>query len=922
MATETSMSLDTIETGFTVFETDQVLTADQLNRVADYLDDQERLTRVALLGIGIACGLWPSIQAGSVRLSHGVGTTTDGDLLFMPGTTVYDRYKPYDTSAPAYPPFYPGGTMIAAYEMVLAGASDSRAQPLSGFAAAEGRALETMAAVLYVESYLHDQDLCTATDCDNRGKDWIHAVKLLLVDAASTPALAATLNTPDGAARALAPVMINRPAIGGALAVETDLAALYKDVCDKLYTSLTARLGALWGPCQWFLRDLAPVDPAPRWQKTLDGLRKSVPVRAMQYYYDFLKDVAETYNAFLDVLFGDATVCCPDVTAFPKHLVLGSLDPAQRSAGGRTGFYPSPMVSERFEQRGHARFLIRKLDTLIGTFVPPAAPGDIRITPSVFEDRPLEQRAIPFYYAVREDLPVYRAWNYRLWQRGMERYNYSYSAASYGAQGGAGSPFAAQLGAFDFFRIEGHIGWNVQQAVQLLRNQVSKQNLPIDVEMVLLGRDKTKVFLPPIRSTGLNNLHYLLRNDVAAQLGEATEYGKTFSAQVASAVDAKLITNADAGGGVDVKGQAAAQSTVITNFAGSASSKLLSDSYDMASNWQADLFNAATAASQLRQTLSPVTKNDFASPFDSLAAASNTRLLTWVDTFVKDNGDKQATRLLLSTYATQHAGLEHYAGVLRGGTFVLVHDESGTVVGDFMLPYGSSDTRGEPFQPPKLNPLPKPPILVNAPIRIAAFPDKSRFDQISSDLVNQVKDNVALQNNYLSGLRDTIGIIAGAKTGGVTPGPILQIPSLTKGTGALAIDTGQPQPSDPTLNSNLADMAYYSQKIDTLREQSLNPDLPDEQRTAVDTQLATAESQLSNAVVATAQYVASAGMDLTPGSDGATAMAGASAALNKVSNIDALSNAEKGLIAVGNQTATNTQTKTVISNVLNVRGLR
>ena len=40
MTTETSMSLDTIETDFTVFETDQVLTAAQLNRVADYLDDQ------------------------------------------------------------------------------------------------------------------------------------------------------------------------------------------------------------------------------------------------------------------------------------------------------------------------------------------------------------------------------------------------------------------------------------------------------------------------------------------------------------------------------------------------------------------------------------------------------------------------------------------------------------------------------------------------------------------------------------------------------------------------------------------------------------------------------------------------------------------------------------------------------------------
>ena len=76
-------------------------------------------------------------------------------------------------------------------------------------------------------------------------------------------------------------------------------------------------------------------------------------------------------------------MCCPDVDAFPKHLVLGALDPAQRSARERTGFYPSPMVSAAFEQRARARFLIQKLDTLIVSFAPPAESPAVRITPSV-----------------------------------------------------------------------------------------------------------------------------------------------------------------------------------------------------------------------------------------------------------------------------------------------------------------------------------------------------------------------------------------------------------------------------------------------------------------------------------------------------------------------------------------------------------
>src|SRR5882672_3733328 len=769
---DTIMNLDAIETGYAVFEKDQVLTPGQLNSLTGYLDDEERLSRVALLGVGIACGLWASLAANRVRLSHGVGTTTDGDLLFLPGATLYDRYKPYDRTAPKYRPFYSDAamsddSMMTVYELVAEGESDSRAQPLSGFDAAEGRALAGMAAVLYVESTLHDDDLCTGTDCDNRGKDCVHARKLLLVEVASAAALAVAPDTPDGAARALDPVAIARPQLQGALATETDLAGVYRKACGAIHGDLVAALEALYAPCKGFLQDLAPTDPAPRWRATLEKIQSSAKDRGIQYYYGFLKDAAETYNAFRDALFGDTSVCCPDVAAFPKHLVLGSLDPAQRGASGRTGFHPSPMVSERFEQRAHARFLVRKLDALIGTFAQPSGAADIRITPSASDARPLEQRAIPYYYAVRDDLPVYRTWSHALSQRGMERYNYSYNADRYGALGGAKAPFASHIGAFDFFRIEGHIGASVSDAAPKLRAQVQQQNLPIDVETVLLGSDRTKVIVDlPLRNKNLYQLQYLLRSDVAAQLGEATDHGKTFAAQIASAIDSNAITNADAGAGLEVKGLAANGSDALASFARKATDKLLSPSYDMASKWQDDAFSAAGAAVQLKQTLSPVIKTDFPSPVDAIVAGPQIRWLTWVDTLVQDANDKESGRLLLTTYLGQHPGLEHCAGALRGGTFVLVHDEANVVVADFMLPYSSRDTRGEVLQPPKLPPIPKPPVLIDKPIRIAPFPDKIAFDQFRTQLVNQVKTDVATQTSYLSGFRDTIGIISGARTGG------------------------------------------------------------------------------------------------------------------------------------------------------------
>ena len=45
--------LDAVTTDYAIFERDQVLTETQLNSVVEYLDDQSRLTRTQLLGIGI-----------------------------------------------------------------------------------------------------------------------------------------------------------------------------------------------------------------------------------------------------------------------------------------------------------------------------------------------------------------------------------------------------------------------------------------------------------------------------------------------------------------------------------------------------------------------------------------------------------------------------------------------------------------------------------------------------------------------------------------------------------------------------------------------------------------------------------------------------------------------------------------------------
>jgi hypothetical protein len=535
----------------------------------------------------------------------------------------------------------------------------------------------------------------------------------------------------------------------------------------------------------------------------------------------------------------------------------------QRAAVGRTGFYPSPMVSERVEQRVRARFLIRKLDALISTFAIPGG-GDIRITPSVFENRCLEERAIPFYYTVTEQVPIYRAWSYKLSQRGMERYNYSYNADRYAAEGAAKAPLEAQVGAFEFFRIEGHVGRSVGQVMDALQKQIKGNNLPIDLVALSLGQPPTK---PPFpwRNQGLYPLRDLLRADLAAQLDDAGKFGAKFVEQVKAAGTA--VTDAD-NNGVPVLGTAQTKTELMAGHVKAAMAKVLRDDYDSGSNWQDDVTKLTQTAAEMNEALSPVTKKEFVTPLDTVISGHPARWLTWVDILIKDAEVDAARRSELPGFLAEHPGLEHYAGVLRGGTFVLVYDATGTVVADLMLPYQCCEPKKD-----------------------------------------MTKD-IEVKTSYFNAFKDSIGIIVGAKGGGgfVQPG------------GGL-VQSGQ-LTADPLLDLHVADTTWKTQKVDTLRTQLLNPGLDEAKRTTLEKQLETAETELGTAILTTTEFVATSGIDIKPGSDGARVMSTTSAALAKVSNINALADIEKGLMSLGNRTATEPEMKTMIGNVLTGRGIR
>jgi hypothetical protein len=490
---DTLKILQEITTGYSIFEKDQVLTESQLNSVTDYLNDQTRLTSIYLLGVGVVSGLRVSLQNNTVIVTKGIGITTDGDLLFYNNNTVFDRFLKYDESYPKYAPFYTEGGMIPVYELIRQGATDPRSPifSLSEFATQTNKNLSDMVAVLLMESYVNDPDLCTGTDCDNLGRDCINTPKLLLVDkAAINSLLKPVIATPNEAHSLLNPIVANRPLIPSSISSVSALAQIYRSVCTTIHSKLLTELPNIYPNCAAFLSNVFSSDPTNSWTTRLTNIHGTFSSNVgIQYYYDFLKDIVETYNQFRDLLFGETTWCCPDINWFPKHLLLGNLVPGTNSKENRTTFYPSPAVSQTIESLNHAKFLARKLDTLIQTFqIPATSAPPIRITPSLFADQPLEARAIPYYYQVNETNPIHKSWNYHLHQRGMDAYNYSYNASEYQAEGGASNPLEYQIGHFSFFRIEGHLGQNQGTAFSAISEMIKSHNLPFSVLAATLGQ--------------------------------------------------------------------------------------------------------------------------------------------------------------------------------------------------------------------------------------------------------------------------------------------------------------------------------------------------------------------------------------------------------------------------------------------------
>lgn len=113
----------------------------------------------------------------------------------------------------------------------------------------------------------------------------------------------------------------------------------------------------------------------------------------------------------------------------------------------------------------------------------------ILVTPSQIGNIPLSAKAIPYYYSFNSTTPLYRLWNQELTERSRANHNMAYRSFEYQppAPGFIQNALAHDLEAYNFLRVEGHIGKHYKRVLRSITEIRDARRLSFDVVALRTG---------------------------------------------------------------------------------------------------------------------------------------------------------------------------------------------------------------------------------------------------------------------------------------------------------------------------------------------------------------------------------------------------------------------------------------------------
>ncbi|UKB82414.1 PKD domain-containing protein [Chryseobacterium sp. MEBOG06] len=649
--------LENITTQYRKFNENQALTEGQLNEFLDYFEDQDRLSRTRLSGVGVACGfqstytdlvLQPQaetkkpgtgdleLELNTIIITQGAGVTTDGDLITLRQPSVkplettvnfnaatYKYFRNY-TDEVGYEHFRIGGHQIPLLELVTQ-AQYTQLKDKGAYVAdfkhtKEIGSIYDKVMILYLESYSNEETPCQDADCDNTGAEQVSNLKVLLADSASVSGLMTKGDAKDTIYKAhnayeelfdhLPKIEAKRVILDPAVKTATELRSRFQNA-----TSTFAQLSDGFSA----IADTFKVSINLGGETLLDRLKSLLAPTSRiladyQYRYDLLKDLIDTYNEIKGLILHLNAECCPDIASFPKHLLLGHVGAVSelgKYMPYRHGFYNSPINTTDDENYERVVMLANRFIQKINGFQ--SYTGAVKITPSNLYVR-LGDKAIPYYYNV--DKPLLTQWNFEKTKTDRETYNLSYHTINLASEDYVQNPLNYNIDNNDFYRIEGHLGQPYKTALQNINDLKAQYGLAFDVIALVLNKD-------------------------GKSEGETPAKEKTVSIE-------------------DLRKQLTAISSDISNQKGGTQNTLLN-------------------ISRLDDKLKLLNQAEFSKEGSSDGV-----------TVVKQDPKKgDVVSEILSDFLERKSGLEHVAGVEPGGTFVLIYNNEtdNQVLADFSLPY-------------------------------------------------------------------------------------------------------------------------------------------------------------------------------------------------------------------------------------------
>jgi len=380
---------------YTLFEEDQVLTANHLNELRNYLDQQDRSTRTQLTGVGIVCGLEvENPDAGTIKITGGVGITSRGYLVSIPQTecTHIRKYTDIGTIEPApgeaeagtYGPFRNSESgQILLWELVEIPENQAPSPDMYPIDLGDAGTIvdkesgqtvhfNQYCVLLYLEMADEDLEDCFGDDCDENGIRRTLNWRKLLISKTDLENIIRSLRTigPDvnladeaNICQNLDEAHVERLGYfydAGKLEAANNnlndeqrslslknyhrfehLAADYRSIIEKASVRIGKALHKSYQAYHPLLSDLYPSHPFPDFDISNpndNGLFKLIAKevrfkpQVIQYAYDFLQDLVDAYNEFSDVACEVSAVCRPNEALFPRHLMLDLAVPYESPA--------------------------------------------------------------------------------------------------------------------------------------------------------------------------------------------------------------------------------------------------------------------------------------------------------------------------------------------------------------------------------------------------------------------------------------------------------------------------------------------------------------------------------------------------------------------------------------------------------------